>query len=215
MRHCPNCGSALPPDVSNCPYCGAPCACHAAPPSPAGAQENASAAPETNTRTYTPHYARERSVCPDGGLTTAQYFWSLILFAVPIIGWFFLFYWAFGSHVETPRQRLARAVLIKTCVWLVVGAVALVALVVGFFSFLDDITDAWYGYGGPHSGPFSEYYDDPFGMPYYDPDDNYFYEDPNFNPEMPSHHHHAAMQPSCRGFCDNQAPTFRAGRCHQ
>ncbi len=235
MRHCPNCGNTLPPDVSNCPYCGAPCASHEVPPSPAAAQATGSAASaeENSTqRTYGPRYAPERSVCPDGGLTTAQYFWSLILFAIPVVGWIFLFYWAFGSHVEAPRKRLARAALMKGCVWLVTFAIAIIIFAVAFFRALDDLADAWYGYEYPEHDPFSDYYDAPFNLPDPNSDDWFYFEDPDFTPEAPSKHHNASCRDSVlnrrscdrrgfrsrhyhkRGSCNSQYSNFHSGRCH-
>ncbi len=195
MRHCPNCGNTLPPDVSNCPYCGAPCAHRQVPPSPSAIQTITSAASYTarNTQhTYGPRYAPEQTVCPDGGLTTAQYFWSLILFAVPVIGWIFLFYWAFGSHVEAPRKRLARAALIKSCVLLVTFAIAIIPLAIAFFRALYNQADTWYDHAYPEYDPFSDYYDAPFNLPNPPSDDWFYFQDPNFTPESPSHHHSAS-----------------------
>jgi NADH:ubiquinone oxidoreductase subunit 3 (subunit A) len=63
-------------------------------------------------------YASVRPAEPDGGLSTAQYFWMLILFMLPIIGLVFMFYWAFAKGIAPARQRLARAFLIKTAVGL-------------------------------------------------------------------------------------------------
>ena len=53
---------------------------------------------------------------PDGGLSTAQYFWMLILFMLPIVGLILMFYWGFAGGVAPARQRLARAFLIKAAV---------------------------------------------------------------------------------------------------
>lgn len=222
MRYCPNCGNTLPLDVSNCPYCGAPCASHKAPPSPADTNAMGAAVSSAESSTqpaHGPRYAPAQTVCPDGGLTTAQYFWSLLLFSIPIIGWIFLFYWAFGAHAEAPRQRLARAALMKGCVWLVIFAIILSALAVVFFQALNDLTDAWYHYQDPSYDPFSDYYDAPFSLPDSDSSDRFYFEDPDFVPESPSYRHSAARRSGhrgCfpkRGSCNSPYTAFCSGRC--
>ena len=124
MHTCPNCGRALPPDARQCPLCGAPIACHAAPPSPAQAfHPRTAAAPG-------PRYSPARTTEADGGLTTSQYFWSLVLFSIPLVGWFFLFYWAFSAGTQPQRRRLARAYLMRTGIFLAVLLVLLAIVMI-------------------------------------------------------------------------------------
>lgn len=182
MRYCPNCGSSLPSDATHCPNCGAPASCGTAhstvtPPPPsqpkplATVPQGDSSAPGHNG----PFYAAQSDVCPDGGLSTAQYFWTLVLFSIPVIGWVFLFYWGFGRHVTPARKRLARAYLLRSCLFLVSLVLLLVMLFVIFVSAVRQLIyeDYLSDYPGSMPGPDS-YYDqfDPFFGefgPYSDP----------------------------------------------
>lgn len=70
-------------------------------------------APPAARTAPSPRYGRVLPQQPDGGLTTAQYFWTLVLFGLPLVGLGFMLYWSFGSTASPARQRLARACLIK------------------------------------------------------------------------------------------------------
>jgi hypothetical protein len=107
-----------------------------------------------------PKYAPVSPEMPDGGLSTAQYFWAMILFAIPIIGLGFMLYWSFGSTTCPARRRLARACLIKTGLFSVIAAVA-VALALGWavtmgVRLLDAAED--YFYGGSYYEDYGDYY---------------------------------------------------------
>lgn len=108
-----------------------------------------------------PRYAPQTPQEPDGGLSTAQYFWTLFLFAVPVLGLILMIYWSFGSTTCPARQRLARASLIKTGVLGVLAAIALACVfamaVVFGRGLLYTVEDYLYGpYGGPY-GYYSSY----------------------------------------------------------
>jgi hypothetical protein len=139
-----------------------------------------------------PKYAPVSSEMPDGGLSTAQYFWTMILFAIPLIGLGFMLYWSFGSTTSPARRRLARACLIKTGLFSVIAALV-VTLAVGwavamgarlldavedylYDSYYEDYEDDYgygdsygdgygYGYGyGPYAGYYGGYgYSVPYG----------------------------------------------------
>ena len=184
MRYCPNCGSAVPPTADHCPWCGGPCPVHIVPPSPATHHAQAPhAAPPAG-----PRYAPAETQCADGGLTTAQYFWSLLLFAIPVLGWIFLFCWAFGSHVTPARKRLARAVLLKGCVVLLAVLIALTAFLSFFFRvILPELAYHLFPYDGTMGGYPDGLYEFPQDMDRFFeefgvyPDEEYGYEpDPHF-----------------------------------
>lgn len=100
MRSCTVCGAALPDDACSCPRCGAE------QPSPQGA------APSR------PFYTGVEQP-EDRPLTTGEYLCSLILFALPVAGLIALLYCSFSCSVLPARRSLARAYLIRSCLfWL-------------------------------------------------------------------------------------------------
>ena len=109
-----------------------------------------------------PHYQRVLPQQPDGGLTTAQYFWTLMLFAVPVVGLGFMLYWSFGRTASPARRRLARASLIKVGV----GAISALASLILVFGLLigfarNRISHFFNHYSDPYR--YFEEYDDPSG----------------------------------------------------
>lgn len=169
---CPCCGQPLPDGPACCPSCGW------TPPPPA--EEAAPGAPETEGGALVPppapgpRYAPQSPQEPDGGLSTAQYFWTLFLFAIPVLGLVLMLYWSFGTTTCPARQRLARASLIKTGVWGVIVTLFLVCAfaVTAVFgrSLLFAVED--YLYGG--YGYYDDYgYGDDYGS-YYDGYEDYY-----------------------------------------
>ncbi len=171
MRHCPNCDSAVPAEATHCPFCGAPLAAHAAPPSPAAHQ-----VPVVPPRApHGPHYTSAYPASAAEGLTTGQYLGFLLLFAIPIIGWFFLFYFSFSKRVLPVHKNLARAVLLKGCMMLVILLVVLVILLSALFPLFQEIfsTEAPSYY--PEEMPFPEDFN-PFYDEFYDGFSDDFFE---------------------------------------
>jgi hypothetical protein len=191
---CPFCGREVAADRSICPFCGcrvaAPAATpHASLPAPLDPET-----PEPSAQNGGPKYEPVSPDMPDGGLSTAQYFWTMILFAIPLVGLGFMLYWSFGSTTCPARRRLARACLIKTGLFSVIAALA-VTLAVGwavamgtrlldavedylYDSYYEDYEDDYgygdsygdgygYGYGyGPYSGYYGGYGYSPYGGSY-------------------------------------------------
>lgn len=178
MHHCPNCDSAVPAEAAHCPFCGAPLAAHAAPPSPAAHQVPAVASPTLRGPRYTSAYPASAAE----GLSMGQYLGFLLLFAIPFIGWFFLLYFSFSKRVLPVHKNLARAVLLKGCLTLVVLLLALVLLLSALFPLFQEIfsTEApsYYPEEMPfpdRSSPFyDEFYDgfsDDFSERFFQEDD--------------------------------------------
>jgi hypothetical protein len=194
---CPCCGQPLDPADTVCPCCGravspqAP-ADFSASPLPREHKSESNTTPETpptsitftepaSTASHTPHYDPVTPQEADGGLSTAQYFWTLFLFAIPVIGLVPMIYWSFGSTTSPARQRLARACLIKTGIFSVIAAlifsfVFACAMQIGgqLLSFIEDL------FYGPDDYGYYGYYD------YYDDYSGYYYSEPsgsssNFN----------------------------------
>jgi hypothetical protein len=175
---CPFCGREVAADQAICPFCGCRVAAPAATPHEELPVPLAPEAPEPTAQAGGPKYAPVSPEAPDGGLSTAQYFWTMILFAIPLVGLGFMLYWSFGSTTCPARRRLARACLIKTGLFSVIAALA-VALTVGwavtlgarlldavedylYDSFYEEYED-YYGYGDGYGygygyGPYTDYY---------------------------------------------------------
>jgi hypothetical protein len=175
---CPFCGREVAADQAICPFCGCRVAAPAATPHEELPVPLAPEAPEPTAQAGGPKYAPVSPEAPDGGLSTAQYFWTMILFAIPLVGLGFMLYWSFGSTTCPARRRLARACLIKTGLFSVIAALA-VALTVGwavtlgarlldavedylYDSFYEEYED-YYGYGDSYGygygyGPYTDYY---------------------------------------------------------
>lgn len=197
MRYCPNCGISLPQHASHCPNCGAPIGRSAVHSSAADTpQQDALLSVSQNRKETAPPrktlYKAAPDVCPDGGLSTSQYFWSLVLFAIPVIGWVFLFYWAFGRNIPAARKRLAKAYLLRGCVLLLSVTLLLATLVTIVIAMVHEVMYQNYmsEFPGhmPAPDPYYDYYGkfDPFfgeSNPFEAPQD-----DSQDMPSFPSEH---------------------------
>ena len=99
LRYCKNCGLLLPHDADRCPQCGAP--------APLAVRPAAEPMPEAMSQ----------------GATTG----TMILFAIPVVGFILALVWSFGGTHNEARKRLARAQVVRTLV--VAAAAALLVLV--------------------------------------------------------------------------------------
>ena len=64
---------------------------------------------------------------PKSLLTTAQYFFLNLLFAIPIVGWVFLFVWGCGRPKNLSLKRFA----LSTLIWKLIGLFLGLLLVIG------------------------------------------------------------------------------------
>ena len=115
LRYCKNCGLLLPHDANSCPQCGAPA------PHPVQACTPQPAAPRYDA----PDEDDEPSVEALSQIETTV---TMILFAIPVVGFILALVWSFGGTHDAARKRLARSYVIRTLV--VVAALALFVLVV-------------------------------------------------------------------------------------
>ena len=113
MYFCKNCGRLAHPGESCCPKCGAP---RVEPPHAANA---APAAPQY-------HAAEEPQDVP--AMTYGSTLGTLIIFAIPLVGFIMMLVWSFSDSPDTARKRLARAYLTRT---LIVAAVIAVLFLLG------------------------------------------------------------------------------------
>ena len=110
LRYCKNCGLLLPHDADRCPQCGAPAPLAVRP-----------AAPLYGTPDD--HEAEPTAEAMSQGATTG----TMILFAIPVVGFILALVWSFGGTHNEARKRLARAQVVRTLV--VAAAAALLVLV--------------------------------------------------------------------------------------
>ncbi|MDR3277173.1 MAG: zinc ribbon domain-containing protein [Oscillospiraceae bacterium] len=173
MAFCTECGAAIPDGMNFCTSCGAPAAAvpvtagaaagEASAPPPEPAREPAPEARQVNAPpvyapraaapsppTATPLYETDQRP-PRGGrysvMGTGAYIGTMILFAIPIIGWLACIIMAFAAK-NLNRRNYARAIL----VFLILGVVLAVALYfVGKW-----IWDAALDYLGEQSGELGD-----------------------------------------------------------
>lgn len=193
MKICPCCGQLLAEDIQFCTACGCPLTEAAAAERFAAEAEAAPEPPQPEAAPQQPsgpYYAPVLPQQPDGGLTTAQYFWTMVLFAIPVVGLVFMLYWSFGSTCSPAKRRFARASLIKTGIMAAIFSIALA--VFSFFaaaafsqlrdvwnsrSYWGDYYDDWDDYGdyGDYYGGYGDRWDD-YGD-YFDRGDDWGYRD--------------------------------------
>ncbi len=128
---CTKCGNTIPDGVLFCTQCGQK-ATDAAEgnavkpavitPPPVSKPNNRFTPPPDTTGRYS--VAR-----------TSWFFWTMLLYSIPVVGWVFAIVAAFGSSNSFNKRNFARAYLI----WLIVGIILsaiLILLVWAFFSML-------------------------------------------------------------------------------
>ena len=117
-KFCTECGAPLKEGATFCSACGAK----------APAEKKLEAAPETPAAPQ-PVYQTQQTYTPSAPaaqpVSTAYYFWMMLLFAIPVVGLIVCLVTAFSGD-DTSRKNFSRAVLI----WIVVGAVLAVVAVV-------------------------------------------------------------------------------------
>ena len=125
MYFCKNYGRLAHPGEPCCPKCGMP---HAEPP-----HEAAPAAPQY-------HPAEDPHDVPAMGYSSTL--GTLIIFAIPLVGFIMMLVWSFSDAPDNARKRLARAYLTRT---LIVAAVIAALLLLGAVG-LAAVTHSMYYY---------------------------------------------------------------------
>lgn len=125
MYFCKNCGRLARPGEPCCPKCGMP---HAEPPHKA-----APSAPQY-------HPAEDPHDVPAMGYSSTL--GTLIIFAIPLVGFIMMLVWSFSDAPDNARKRLARAYLTRT---LIVAAVIAALLLLGAVG-LAAVTHSMYYY---------------------------------------------------------------------
>ena len=112
MRFCKNCGRvAADPAQTHCLKCGEPLP--PLPPQPVSQ-------PEEKADAARPLYHRQT---PEAGMTTVEYFFTLLVFSIPLVGLILQLVWSFSGTEDPARRNLSRAYLLRK----LIGAVLLTA----------------------------------------------------------------------------------------
>ena len=119
-KFCTECGAPLKEGATFCSACGAK----------APAEKKPEAAPETPAAPQ-PVYQTQQTYTPSAPaaqpVSTAYYFWMMLLFAVPVVGLIVCFVTAFSGD-DTSRKNFSRAVLIWILVAIVLSIIVAIAI---------------------------------------------------------------------------------------
>lgn len=132
MYFCKNCGRMALPGEHCCPKCGVP---HAEPPR----TESAPAGPAA------PQYHQATEETPDvPALGFGSTLGTLVVFAIPLVGFIMMLVWSFSDTPDSARQRLARAYLVRT---LIVAAIVALLFLLGALGVATVFRHAYYYWG--------------------------------------------------------------------
>ena len=138
-KFCTNCGKEIPEEAVFCTECGTPApvgaaapqsAAQAPQPEPVYQPAPEPAPPVHRAQPYAPCYAPpagEEDAPPRGGkyepLSTGGFIGSMILMAIPVVGWAVAIIWACGGCRQVNKRNLARATLVLLVIGLVLCAI--------------------------------------------------------------------------------------------
>ena len=119
-KFCTECGAPLKEGATFCSACGAK----------APAEKKPEAAPETPAAPQ-PVYQTQQTYTPSAPaaqpVSTAYYFWMMLLFAIPVVGLIVCLVTAFSGD-DTSRKNFSRAVLIWILVAIVLSIIVAIAI---------------------------------------------------------------------------------------
>jgi heme/copper-type cytochrome/quinol oxidase subunit 2 len=150
MANCTNCGKPLKEGVKFCTSCGTPVKSGASTKSAAAAKPAASEKPATVAKSA----AAESSAAPeravvmneatyettDEVVSTLNWFGTLLVLVIPIVGLVLYFVWAFGNSNRN-RRNYCRAALIM----MAIGLVGCIISGVMLYSWIESLNDPFYG----------------------------------------------------------------------
>ena len=119
-KFCTECGAPLKEGATFCSACGAK----------APAEKKLEAAPETPAAPQ-PVYQTQQTYTPSAPaaqpVSTAYYFWMMLLFAIPVVGLIVCLVTAFSGE-DASRKNFSRAVLIWILVAIVLSIIVAIAI---------------------------------------------------------------------------------------
>ena len=116
--YCPNCGKEVPVDANVCPDCGKVLKSQSAAGAPVGGVGVPVSTVEAPVRTVVETPVRAAAAA-DAPVSVGDWFVTLLLTCIPIVGIIMIFVWAFGGGTNPSKKNWARATLI----WALVGIV--------------------------------------------------------------------------------------------
>ena len=134
--YCPNCGKQNPDDAKFCESCGAPTAAaeapKAAPPPPPPPPPQQPVYNQQPVQQYAPpqqtYYPPQQTynTAAAGGapvMSVGSYIGTMLLSAIPLVGFILLLVWAFGSDTNPNKKNFCRAYLILMLIGIVLGII--------------------------------------------------------------------------------------------
>lgn len=126
MRYCKNCGEEIEEDAMFCPGCGTRIENESVAESRVGATDNrGNQDSQTIVNIPIAGYNPKWDYTPIG---MWGYFFNNILFMIPLIGWIFLFVYAFGGTKNINLRNYARSFFCNVIILAVVGLIIALCL---------------------------------------------------------------------------------------
>ena len=133
--YCPNCGKQNPDDAKFCESCGAPTAAaetpKAAPPPPPPPPPQQPVYNQPPVQQYAPpqqtYYPPQQTYNAAAGgapvMSVGSYIGTMLLSAIPLVGFILLLVWAFGSDTNPNKKNFCRAYLILMLIGVVLSII--------------------------------------------------------------------------------------------
>ncbi len=126
---CPNCGTNNPDGTRFCSGCGVKIDAPAQPAQPANTQQQP---------VYQQQVFNNAPADPNAApMKTSEWFWMMLVLALPIAGFICTLVWAFGSNVNQNRKNFCRATLMWVLVSIAISIVVVIICTVAGVSLMN------------------------------------------------------------------------------
>lgn len=92
---------------------------------------------------YQPQYAYPPQPKPDSTVTLGEWIITLIVFAIPLVGFIMMLVWAFGSDTKPSKANFCKASLIMMLIGVAIGIIVSIAMGTVVWSLIHSIS--YYG----------------------------------------------------------------------